>query len=226
MNRRFLIRLAALGAFAGAGLHASPSAADSFGANYISNWSGCPTTPSNCSLSPPLSWTQNQATLFAGRMSVLGNTQHFLYANSSVWSTDSVEDKDFGGQDNLYADNVDVYMFSGHGAAWSNAWGQTFAAPMCGTHAPGYSCYMDAEYLRGGEEWGPYSTPNPGKLRWLLLATCYSVHDRPDEQWGQSFWYGMDMVLGYRGLSADSEMTDEVPMDLAQGVDIHVDHAA
>jgi hypothetical protein len=34
-------------------------------------------------------------------------------------------------------------------------------------------------------------------------------------QWDQALRYGSDIIMGYRGLSADSENTDEVMEDLA-----------
>ena len=44
----------------------------------------------------------------------------------------------------------------------------------------------------------------------MVLATCYSVHTAPQQQWAPSMGYGTEYVMGYRGTSADSSTTDEV----------------
>ncbi len=184
------------------------AASVSYGTSYMNDWSGC-----DCSAGG-LSYTDDQITMLRSELASGSHTETFAFANSTVWASDLLEDKDFGGEDNLYGDDVDLFAFSGHGAAPTNTWGQDFRAPFC-KKGSSSTCDFVAETSRFGERSGPYATPNPGDLRYLILATCFSVHTAPNEQWGQSFWYGLDAVMGYRGLSADSWTTDEVLADFA-----------
>lgn len=180
-----------------------------FGAEYLTTWSGC-----ECS-GKSLSYTDNQINMFRNKMESLGHTKRFVYANSNTWAADVTEDRDFNGLDHLYADDVDMFAFSGHGGAPDdNSGNQTFRVPFCkASGAP--SCRFDAENARLGESSGYYSTPHTGKSRYSMWLTCYSVHKRPMEQWAQTMRQGHDYVMGYRGTSADSLTTDEVPRDWA-----------
>lgn len=209
MNTRHLTALVGLFALAGTSLAPARAEAISYTANYMNSWNGC-----SCAASP-LSYTDDQINLFDSKMASLGHTLAQKYANGAVWAGDLVEDTDFGGQDHLYSDDSVFYAFSGHGDASPNAWGQTFYAPMCFAGAND-SCWYDSEESRLGEQAYAYAAPNPGLMRYMMWLTCYSVHDAPDQQWGQSFWFGLDYVMGYRGLSADAWTTDEVPEDFAQ----------
>jgi hypothetical protein len=149
-------------------------------------------------------------------MKKAGHTNDHRYSNDNVWSSDLVEDY-FGGEDWFYTDPHNLYIFSGHGAAYTNNDGQQrFEAPMCHTATPSSSCWVDSSQIRLGERKGIYATPSPGNLRWLILCTCYSVHTQAGQQWAGLFEFGTDIVFGYRGKSADSEYTDEVPEDFAK----------
>lgn len=209
MKTRHLTALVGLFALAGTSLAPARAEAISYTANYINDWNG-----SAC-WQNPLSYTDDQINLFDSKMASLGHTLAQKYTNSSVWAGDLVEDTDFGGQDHLYSDDSVFYAFSGHGSADPNPWGQTFYAPMWAAGAND-SCWYDAEESRLGEQAYGYASPNPGLMRYMMWLTCYSVHDAPDQQWGQSFWFGLDYVMGYRGLSADAWTTDEVPEDFVQ----------
>lgn len=190
-------------------LSQAPAAhAFSYAASYINNWSSC---DSACNGNNSLSYTDDQIDDFDSAMSSLGHTRNHKFANGSVWGSDYTEDL-LNGQDYLYSDDSDIVVYSGHGGAPTYSSGQTFVAPLChaGTSS---SCTFNASNARFGERSGYYSSPNPGDTRWLLWFTCYSVHTAPNEQWGEAFYRGLEYVMGYRGTSADSSTTVEVPGD-------------
>lgn len=181
-----------------------------FGAEYLTSWSGC-----ECS-GDSLSYTDNQINMFSSKMISLGHTKQFLYSNQNTWSADVTEDRDFNGLDQFYGDDVRMFAFSGHGGAGTDGSGsQTFSAPFCKATGTA-SCSFSPERARLGESLGYYATPNPGSLRYMMWLTCYSVHTDPIGQWAQTMQHGLDYVMGYRGTSADSLTTDEVPRDWAK----------
>ncbi len=165
---------------------------------------GCDTA---CASAPSLSHTGNQIGSFRQEWSRAGFTNNHAYTGWAVWSTDCIEDVDFNGFDYANTDDGDMFVYSGHGDSPNNAWGQTYVIPTCHANSSSYSCVMDIEDARLGEYFGKYATPHFGWLRWGLFMTCNSVDSNPDQQWGQTMWYGMDHVMGFRGQSADSFLT-------------------
>lgn len=194
----------------GTGLCCQSTSAIDFGAEYLTSWSGC-----ECSGSS-LSYTDNQIKMFSNKMQDLGHSKQFMFANSNTWAADVTEDRDFGGIDYGYGDKVAMFAFSGHGSAPNDGSGnQTFRVPFCkASGAP--SCEFDAANARLGESSGYYASPHPGASRYSMWLTCYSVHTDPIGQWAQTMRQGHDYVMGYRGTSADSLTTDEVPRDWAK----------
>jgi hypothetical protein len=192
-----------------AGLICNTAHAIDFGAEYLTSWSGC-----ECS-GNSLSYTDDQINMFRSKMQSLGHSSRFVFANTNTWASDVSEDRDFGGIDYAYGDGVDMFAFSGHGSAPNDGAGnQTFRVPFCkASGAP--SCRFDASNARLGESSGYYATPHLGKSKYSMWLTCYSVHTDPIAQWAQTMRQGHDYVMGYRGISADSETTDEVPEDWA-----------
>jgi len=181
-----------------------------FGAEYLTSWSGC-----ECS-GNGLSYTDNQINMFSNKMTSLGHTKSFKFSNQNTWSADVTEDRDFNGIDWLYGDGVTMFAFSGHGSAGTDSSGhQTFTAPFCKASGSA-SCEFSAERARLGEKVGYYAAPHTGNLRYMMWLTCYSVHTDPMYQWSQTMNIGLDYVMGYRGTSADSLTTDEVPRDWAK----------
>lgn len=184
------------------------ASAFSFSGEYIYSWGGC---DASCSGAGSLSYTDDQIQDFAAKMKALGHTQKHLFGNTAVWASDLTEDG-LGGQDHLYSDDSDIVAYSGHGSAPGTSSGQTFKAPLCKAGSTS-SCWFDSKNARFGERSGTYSSPNPGNTRWLMWMTCYSVDTAPNEQWNEAFWLGLEYVMGYRGTSADSSTTVEVPGD-------------
>lgn len=177
--------------------------------NYMTSYSGC---DSSCSGNSSLSYTDDQINQLDSALNDHGHSLLHKFGNKSTWASDMVEDN-LGGQDHLYSDNGFLYAFSGHGGTGTDSGGQTFRAPYCkkGTSS---SCTMQSPNARCGEQTGPFAV-NPGKLKYLIWATCYSVHTAPNNQWDQTMRYGTEMIFGYRGTSADAWTTDEVLGDFA-----------
>lgn len=193
----------------------------SYTLNYMDSWSGC---DAGCNQASSLSYTDDQINYLDSVLSGLGHTKKRKYSNLNVWAGDLIEDKDFNGADYYLSDDSDLYAFSGHGrglsddsAAENNAYGQTASFPYCKAGSS-TSCTLDVERSRMGERTSAYATPHQGSMRYMLFFTCFSVDTKPIEQWAQTFWYGTDYVMGYRGLSVDSSYTDEVGGDWADEV--------
>jgi len=179
--------------------------AHTFGAEYMTDWGGC-----ECN-ADPLSYTDDEINYFAERMRARGHSQQFLWGNSDVWASDMTEDRDFGGADHTQADRVEFFALASHGAVESSG-PQYYLSPTCramGTE----SCIFSSKNARFGDRAGYYSSPNPGSVRFLMLLTCNSVDVNPIDAWGSSMYQGQDVVMGYRGLSADSFAIDEVAGD-------------
>lgn len=189
---------------------AAEALAFSYSAGSMTSWSSC---DSGCKGQNSLSYTDDQISMFISEMNDIGHTKDHWYHNNNVWSSDLIEDN-FGGEDWYYTDPHTLYIYSGHGGAYNDAAGkQKFTAPMC--HTMSGDCSIRSEKTRLGERTGPYAG-SPGNMRYLILCTCFSVHTAAGQQWGDQFRYGTDIVFGYRGVSADAEMTDEVPEDFAE----------
>jgi hypothetical protein len=175
---------------------------------YITSWSGC-----ECNAAA-LSYTDDQINQFNSRMNAKGHSNLSTFANQDVWGSDVGEDRDFSGEDMWYADDATAWVYSGHGDAPTVSGSQHYVVPFCkkGNASFAGGCNFDAtNHMRMGEQAGAYfATPNAGSNRWIILATCYGVHTQPNQQWSPNMSRGTEYVMGYRGLSADSENTDEV----------------
>jgi Family of unknown function (DUF6345) len=194
---------------------ASPAAAETYRSSYINNWSGCQCNETG------LDYTDDQISQFNSAMNSHSYTKLSTYSNGSAWASDLAEDSasvngvTCSGSDRYYSDDVDAWAYSGHGGQYADSSGnQHYVIPFCnkGSSSFGGTCSLDVtKYTYMGEQ-SPvsYASPSAGVNRWMLLATCYSVHTAPHQQWGNSMRYGTEYVLGYRGTSADSENTDEV----------------
>jgi hypothetical protein len=195
-----------------ASLSSTPAYAYQFVAESIETWSGC---DADCRNQTKLNYTDDQIRMFTDAMYDAGWGRAAWWRNGDVWGSDTRDDAYYGGQDNTYVDPYTMYIFSGHGTAKNAGTNQTYYAPMChASHTSNNACYARSSSIRLGERVGP-DAASPGNIRFLILATCFSVHDLPQKQWGEQFRWGGDMIFGYRGLSADSEYTDEVPADFA-----------
>lgn len=192
-------------------LSASPAFAYQFVAESMETWNGC---DYGCAGQTKLNYTDDQIRMFTDAMNDAGWGRASWWRNQDVWGTDTREDWHPGGQDNVYVDPYTMYIYSGHGEA-TNGTSQTFVAPMChASIAEEFACRARSSKIRLGERTGLYAASS-GNIRYLIYATCFSVHTQPNKQWEGQLRYGGDMIFGYRGLSADSEYTDEVPADFA-----------
>jgi len=190
----------------------TPAAAFPFLAQSMDDWAGC---DSDCKGESKLKYTDDQIKLFSKAMKDAGHSRSAWWRNQDVWATDLVEDK-YGGEDHIYADPNTLYIYSGHGGAPILGGKQRFVAPFCHTVSTTVSsCETRSSSMVLGERTGSFAS-SPGNIRYMILATCHSVDTKPNEQWGNVFYRGVDMIFGYRGVSADSSLTDEVPEDFAE----------
>ncbi len=183
-----------------------------FGGEFMTHWTGCEKSL------PQLSHTIWQIDMWGGEMASFGNAARFEYGDQNVWTSDVVEDAYPGGQDNAYADSVDFYALSSHGRVQGAAGHQTYIGSMCsrGTFT---SPEWDSQNSIFDETPPNYFAINsPGYARFIMLLTCFSVDTEPQNAWQAATAYGNDVIMGYRGLSADSTNTEEVGRDLADGV--------
>jgi hypothetical protein len=210
MRKRNLRLMAGLTASLTAGfcLPTAPASAITYRSAWMNNWSGC-----ECSAGS-LSYTDDQISIFNSHMNAKGHSHNGTFGNGDVWASDVGEDRDYSGEDMYYSDDSVAWAYSGHGDAPTVSGAQHFQVPFCNKGSGSFSgtCNFDATaYLRLGEQSPTYfSSPNAGNNRWMILATCLSVHTAPNEQWWETLAEGTEYVMGYRGLSADSETTDEV----------------
>jgi hypothetical protein len=170
----------------------------------MTSFSGC---DNPCMNNSTLSYTGNQIGSFQQEWQRLNYPINHSFTGGNVWATDYIEDLDFNGFDYQNTDDGDFFVYSGHGGNPNNPWGETFIVPTCHSNSSSYSCNMDIEDARFDEYFSKYTSPHPGFLRWALFMTCDSVDTAPDQQWGQTMWFGMDYVMGFRGTSADSPLT-------------------
>lgn len=176
------------------------------GAESVENYSGC-----GCA-SGDLSYCNDQSTMFMDRIDDF-HTRVFLYNDSLAWNSDMVEDQ-LGGGDQYAADDVHLLFVSGHGGLSGTS---IYNGYLC-KDSSYTSCNYSTSQTYLGEVTGQSYSTNPGKLRFLILATCHGVDQtnaanvwKPVFQRGRNLMY----VMGYTGTSADSENTDEVGYDFA-----------
>ena len=161
-----------------------------------------------------LFYSDNQIDLFSSAMRSAGHTRVHRFADDNVWESDWRDDAD-GYDDDYYVDNAEVYAYSSHGNRTYVNGQQQYMTPMCWGTEEG-ACNVTSADIHFGELSGPHAVPSPGSLRFLLLATCYSVHTRPNEQWGANLAEGLEMVFGYQFTSMDTLLTEDVLADFAE----------
>jgi len=182
-----------------------------FGGEYMTSWSGCSGYPNG--LPASLSHTDDQINQWSSAMQGRNFYRDFQFSNRDVRAYHLEEDS-LGGQDNGYADRVDMYALSSHGSVDVSNGYQRYSTPTCGPSANPFASSHRMSFAE--KRWDnnvPTAIPNSGWARWIMLFTCYSVDTKANEQWQFTFWNGLDAVLGYRGLSADASTTEEVGAD-------------
>ena len=181
-----------------------------YGLSALDNWSGC----SQCTTKTSLNYTHSQINQLDTELNSDGMGKKFKFFNNYVWPNDMIEDE-LGGNDYAFADGVELYALSSHGDAVVENGQQVYYPSMC-SYTENVACEPSSKKMVMGEQSSyTYGTVHPGRLLWLILATCFSVDTNPSQQWKLPFMYGLEMVMGYRGESADSTFTDEVLADFA-----------
>lgn len=177
------------------------------GAESVENYSGCGCSSGN------LSYCNDQAIMFMNRIDDW-HTRKFVYTDSSAWNSDMVEDQ-LGGTDFPYDDEVNLLLISGHGNI--NSTSGVYSGFLCKSPSTGACSYSTSQTFLG-EQAGQANSTHPGKLRFLILCTCFSVdRNLAPTTWRPVFARGRNLmfVMGYDGTSADSWTTDEVGEDFA-----------
>lgn len=177
------------------------------GAESVENYTGC-----GCNILGDLSYTNDQTTMFMNRIDDV-HTRVFLYQDSVAWNSDLVEDQ-LGGGDQYAGDDVQLLMISGHGVLVSSSLWEGYLCKSSTFTA----CTFNTNQTYLGEVSGQSYSTNPGKLRFLIAATCDSVNQYDAASvWQPVFRRGRNLmyVMGYSGTSMDSENTDEVGYDFA-----------
>ncbi len=174
----------------------------------MGTWKDCA-----CSASA-LSYSKAQINQLQTQLNKAGMNKLYKFFDGNVDNTDVIEDY-FGGKDHLYADNAELYALSSHGDAPTVSNQQLYTPALCHKMNSALCAPYSNQFVMGEWVTSPYGV-HIGKLRWLILSTCYSVHTSPHQQWQLPFKYGLDMIMGYRGKTKDSSTTDEVLADFAE----------
>ena len=182
-----------------------------YGLSYINNFSSC---DADCRKSQ-LKYADDQINQLDTQLRKAGMTKQFKYANTFVQSTDIVEDF-HDGYDYYFADNVNLYAITTHGGADDGA----YRAVYCSSASPDYRyCRAYSYQIVLGESINNFNniySSHVGKLRWLILSTCHSMDESPMSLWSNTFNYGLDYLLGYKGTMRLGETTDECLADFAR----------
>jgi len=138
-------------------------------------------------VAPDLSECVNEALLFQNEIALRAGTTwwtSFGFANNSVWETD-FKVEGLGGADYLYADNVDLMLFSGHGS--SNGFY--------------FGTWNDDPQLHWTEaQWGDQD------LEWIIIDACCVLNNADNNVWNRWGWpvfKGLHYILGYSSTTYD-----------------------
>ncbi|MER5262389.1 DUF6345 domain-containing protein [Actinosynnema sp. NPDC002837] len=120
-----------------------------------------------------LPWTANNLTAFNNRFTAAGVPVQFSWVNHNAWERDFKDPVFPGGQDHLYADDVDLTYWQGHGSPN----GFSFA---------GCSSNTDTFLSKDEARWGNKD------VEWMSLFTCSILQSSAGGQswaarWGQAF---------------------------------------
>lgn len=194
----------------------------------IENYSSCGSSQNN------LSYCHEQVDYMIQEWQSKGHTKVAWYKDSDSWATD-LHDPDLCsgcGTDNYTDDASDLVVFSGHGSIEGNSstdmWNSTAMCPHDGYYS------AQGRYTRFGE---PDSNDVFSKAAYLVLFTCFSVHDFVKDnssldsnlqnghtwnEWDYTLRKNLyktddttkpvsiiNMIFGFAGTSTDSSNTDE-----------------
>jgi hypothetical protein len=121
---------------------------------------------------------------FVSRFGASGISTAFNWGDMNAWEMD-FKDAAFGGQDQYYADAVDLVFYTGH--AWST--GFSFCSNM-------HDTWLDATEARWGQT----------QIEWLVIAACGPLQDEGGAwaaRWQPAF-QGLHLLLGYADISWDN----------------------
>lgn len=147
------------------------------GVEYINDFHG---------IAPYLGLTDNDALSLYSRLGNCGWTRRFAYGNDQAWETDwKGSDKPGGhGQENTYADSVDLAYISTHGGPDSVLFGSTH----------------DDHYLNTADcrlNWGDWDA------EWIGLSSCLSMQTEASRRNWAWCMDGLHLIMGFETTMAD-----------------------
>lgn len=153
-------------------------------------------------VSQSLGGSQANAGGFTNTMRARGVPVQFHWGDFSAWERD-FKDPSRGGNDRVYADDVDMTFYTGH------ADGNGFTFP--GANDDGFLHYTDAV-------WGERD------LEWLVIAACGPLQEMEGglsytQRWGPAF-RGLHQMLAYANVSFDNTSEGRIMAENLLGVRI------
>lgn len=197
----------------------SDAGAITFGNDYINNFNQCTHHPSN------MSYCDDVVNMFTNKMTSLGHSHMYTWADNNAWAVDLIEDNK-GGIDYAVSDAFDMFTSCSHGS-----WGSTPITldPALGGGTVCCTSYLSFCTYNGSTTYGNpvvdlsqivlgeaafYAYPNHGHARYVMLHNCESMSWAPSS-WMNQLFYGLDFAMGYVFSSYDHEYTDETGYDWA-----------
>jgi hypothetical protein len=130
-----------------------------------------------------------------------GHERIFNYKNKSVWETD-IKDDDLGGYDNLYADNVDLFLIATHGG---NSKGQI-------------QLYYDTKKANWVSSSGTWRLGEAALgVEWLMAYACTDVN-KDNVQTLKPLFRGLHLVCCSWGSMWIGTTTDECGEDVGDNL--------
>jgi hypothetical protein len=121
-----------------------------------------------------------------GFYNTISGTKVFNWGNNLAWDQDFEESgvgSPSAGTDSVWADDVDIVYFCGHGSTWDLHFGNT-------SHDDGYA---NANEMSLGDK----------RLKWLVASCCQVLADNAISRWSRIF-NGLRSMFGFR-TNADDE---------------------
>lgn len=148
-----------------------------------------------------LTYTYNRSNGFNSKLSSDGNTQMFYWAGDNVWETD-IRDRDKGGDDEDWVDNVDIFWIETHGNHTSD--GNAYLL----YDTPQANWTIDSSQWQLGEDWN---------AEWIMAYSCDTVDlNCVTGMW--NIFAGMHIYCGAWDLMWDGITTDECGEDVGDNL--------
>lgn len=156
--------------------------------------------PHECGEWKNLHCSHEREDAFRDKMCQYGNTVGGSYKETDVWATDFIEDRDFGGSDNIYFDSSkgEVGWHSGHGGLG----GSLYYLPVIKKVNDKCGAWSN-EMVLGENPGNYYASPYPGYQNWVFFDTCCSATLRVISSLWNSTGRGVHIIGGFNEVKAD-----------------------